>query len=51
MPTKKKKTVKKVRRSAKSGKFVTAKYAEKHPNTTITESSAITITMSAKKKK
>jgi len=51
MATKKKKTVKKVRRSAKSGKFVSEKYAKSHPNTTVTESSAITITMSAKKKK
>ncbi len=51
MATKKKKPTKKVSRSAKSGKFVSKKYAEKHPATTITESSAITITMSAKKKK
>jgi len=42
---------KKITRSAKTGKFVSKKYAEKHPSTTVTGSTGKTITMSAKGKK
>ena len=51
MATKKKKSTKKVNRSSKSGKFVTAKFAKKHPSTTVTESSSTVITMNVKGKK
>lgn len=32
-----KKSVRKIHRSAKTGKFVTESYVKKHPNTTVTE--------------
>lgn len=43
----KKKRTRKIRRDAKTGRFVTEKYVKKHPNTTVTE----TVKIPGKKKK